>query len=98
MLSRAYASTPEQGARVSSVLAVVAALDVPIVYKAVDWWRGQHPIVFGAGKANPLAPENLMRTSGRGIFLMRSFMDDFRMRHLESGGTEVTLVKNLVSK
>jgi serine/threonine-protein kinase RsbW len=47
---------------------------------------------------DPLAPENLMRTSGRGIFLMRSFMDDFQMRHLESGGTEVTLVKNLVSK
>jgi heme exporter protein C len=56
LLSRAYASTPEQGARVASVLGVVAALDVPIVYKAVDWWRGQHPIVFGAGKTNPLAP------------------------------------------
>jgi heme exporter protein C len=56
LLSRAYAATPEQGARVASVLGVVAALDVPIVYKAVDWWRGQHPIVFGPGKANPLAP------------------------------------------
>lgn len=56
LLSRAYAATPEQGARVGSVLGVVAALDVPIVYKAVDWWRGQHPIVFGAGKGNPLAP------------------------------------------
>ena len=56
LLSRAYASAPEQGARVASVLGVVAALDVPIVYKAVDWWRGQHPIVFGAGKKNPLAP------------------------------------------
>jgi serine/threonine-protein kinase RsbW len=47
---------------------------------------------------DPLAPENLMRTSGRGIFLIRSFMDDFQMRRLESGGTEVTLVKHLVSK
>jgi heme exporter protein C len=56
LLSRAYASTPEQGARVASVLGVVAALDVPIVYKAVDWWRGQHPIVFGPGKTSPLAP------------------------------------------
>jgi heme exporter protein C len=56
LLSRAYAAAPEQGARVASVLGVVAALDVPIVYKAVDWWRGQHPIVFGAGKKNPLAP------------------------------------------
>jgi serine/threonine-protein kinase RsbW len=47
---------------------------------------------------DPLAPENLMRTSGRGIFLIRSFMDEFEMRHLEPGGTEVTLVKYMVSK
>jgi len=47
---------------------------------------------------DPLSPENLMRTSGRGIFLIRSFMDEFQMRHLELGGTEVTLVKYLVSK
>lgn len=47
---------------------------------------------------DPLAPENLLRTSGRGIFLMRSFMDAVDLRHLESGGTEVTLVKNMESK
>ena len=47
---------------------------------------------------DPLAPENLMKTSGRGIFLMRSLMDDFQIRQLESGGIEVTLIKNLVSK
>jgi serine/threonine-protein kinase RsbW len=47
---------------------------------------------------DPLAPENLLKTSGRGLFLVRSFMDDFQLRHLESGGTEVTLIKNLVSK
>jgi len=47
---------------------------------------------------DPLAPENLMATSGRGIFLIRSFMDEFRLRHLEPGGTEVTLVKYTVSK
>jgi serine/threonine-protein kinase RsbW len=47
---------------------------------------------------DPLAPENLMRTSGRGIFLIRSFMDEFAMRHLEPRGTEVTLVKYTGSK
>ena len=47
---------------------------------------------------DPLAPENLLRTSGRGIFLIRSFMDEFQIRHLEPGGTEVTLVKFAVSK
>jgi len=47
---------------------------------------------------DPLAPENLMRTSGRGLFLIRSFMDEFRIRRIEPGGTEVTLVKYVVSK
>jgi len=47
---------------------------------------------------DPLAPENLMRTSGRGLFLIRSFMDEFQVRRLEPGGTEVTLVKYMVSK
>jgi serine/threonine-protein kinase RsbW len=47
---------------------------------------------------DPLAPENLLRTSGRGIFLIRSFMDEFQVRRLETGGTEVTLVKHTVSK
>ena len=39
-----------------------------------------------------------MRTSGRGIFLIRSFMDEFQMRRRNPGGTEVTLVKYMVSK
>lgn len=47
---------------------------------------------------DPLAPDNLMRTSGRGIFLIRSFMDDFQVRKREPAGTEVTLVKFVVSK
>jgi serine/threonine-protein kinase RsbW len=47
---------------------------------------------------DPLAPENIMRTSGRGIFLIRSFMDEFRIRRLEPAGTEVTLVKYVASK
>jgi serine/threonine-protein kinase RsbW len=47
---------------------------------------------------DPLAPENLLKTSGRGIFLIRSFMDDVQLRRLESGGSEVTLVKNVESK
>jgi len=36
---------------------IVAALDVPIIYKAVDWWRGQHPVVFKPGKSGGLTPE-----------------------------------------
>jgi serine/threonine-protein kinase RsbW len=47
---------------------------------------------------DPLAPENIMRTSGRGIFLIREFMDEVRIRRLEPRGTEVTLVKYMASK
>jgi len=47
---------------------------------------------------DPVAQDNLMRQSGRGIFLMRAFMDDLQVRRLEPAGTEVTLVKNMVPK
>jgi len=47
---------------------------------------------------DPLSEENLMRASGRGIFLVRSFMDEFQIRRLEPAGTEVTLVKYMASK
>jgi serine/threonine-protein kinase RsbW len=43
---------------------------------------------------DPLAPDNLLRGTGRGIFLMRSFMDEVHFRQLHPG-TELTLVKNL---
>ncbi|MGH9718625.1 MAG: ATP-binding protein [Bryobacteraceae bacterium] len=42
---------------------------------------------------DPLAVENLLRTSGRGIFLVRSFMDDLQVHRLYTGGTEVILTK-----
>lgn len=43
---------------------------------------------------DPTTPENLLKQSGRGIFLMRAFMDEVRIRVL-SPGTEVTMVKNV---
>ena len=42
---------------------------------------------------DPLAPENLMRQSGRGLLLIRAFMDDFDLHPRPGGGTEVRLVK-----
>ncbi len=43
---------------------------------------------------DPLAPENLMKQSGRGIFLMRAFMDDVQFRKVDPG-TEITLIKRV---
>ena len=42
---------------------------------------------------NCLAPENLLKSSGRGIFLIRSFMDELVLRRAPQGGMEVFMVK-----
>ena len=43
---------------------------------------------------DPTKPENLLRGTGRGIFLIRSLMDEVHFRQLHPG-TELTLVKHL---
>jgi len=44
---------------------------------------------------DPLAEENLLSTSGRGIFLMRAFMDEFNVVPGRTGGAEIIMSKNL---
>jgi serine/threonine-protein kinase RsbW len=45
--------------------------------------------------ADPRTPENLLKTSGRGIFLMRSFMDEMTFQRAAEGGMEVRMVKRV---
>ena len=61
-----------------------------LVITIADQGKGLNP----ADVPDPLAPENLMKQSGRGIFLMRAFMDEVRFRKLDPG-TEITLMKRL---
>jgi serine/threonine-protein kinase RsbW len=44
---------------------------------------------------DPLANENLLRHSGRGLLLIQAFMDEFQIRPREPKGTEVKMVKIL---
>jgi serine/threonine-protein kinase RsbW len=44
---------------------------------------------------DPLAEENLLSTSGRGIFLMRAFMDEFDVVQGRTGGAEIVMSKRL---
>jgi serine/threonine-protein kinase RsbW len=44
---------------------------------------------------DPLAEENLLSTSGRGIFLMRAFMDEFNVVRGWTGGAEIVMSKTL---
>jgi len=61
-----------------------------LVFIITDQGKGLDPETL----PDPLAPENLLRGTGRGIFIIRSFMDEVHFRQLHPG-TELTLVKHL---
>lgn len=42
---------------------------------------------------DPLTEQNLLKASGRGIFLIRSFMDELHVRRLRPAGTEMRMIK-----
>jgi serine/threonine-protein kinase RsbW len=60
------------------------------VFTIADQGRGFDPDHL----PDPSAPENLLRGTGRGIFLIRSLMDEVHFRQLHPG-TELTLIKHL---
>ena len=62
-----------------------------LIVRVLDQGEGFDPEEI----ADPLAPENLLKASGRGIFFMRSFMDDVTLRRGDEGGMEVRMVKKL---
>ena len=43
LMVRAYAPEGSQGRRYSSVVALIGAIDAPIIYMATVWWRTAHP-------------------------------------------------------
>ncbi|MFH0991031.1 MAG: ATP-binding protein [bacterium] len=64
--------------------------DKRFVLKVRDEGSGFDP----SSVPNPIEEKNLLKTSGRGIFLMRSLMDDVKFK-VTKKGTEVELVINL---
>lgn len=62
-----------------------------LVIRVEDQGEGFDPDTL----ANPLAPENILKSSGRGIFLIRSFMDDVDLQRVPGGGMAVRMVKKV---
>ena len=63
LILRQSAEEKEQAARWAAVVAIVGALDVPIIYKSVEWWRGLHPKVLrvsGGGGLDPIMERTLL--------------------------------------
>lgn len=44
---------------------------------------------------DPLAEENLLKQSGRGILLIQAFVDEFRVERGRPSGTQITMTKYL---
>jgi serine/threonine-protein kinase RsbW len=83
----------EDSSKTVTIEFALDAADRPteLVVRVIDQGKGFEPDAV----ANPLAPENLLKSSGRGIFFMRSFMDDVEMNRVPDGGMEVRMVKKL---
>jgi serine/threonine-protein kinase RsbW len=62
-----------------------------LILRVRDQGEGFDPSIL----SNPLAPENLLSPTGRGIFLIRSFMDDVRIERLPEGGMEISMTKRV---
>lgn len=73
------------------------------VHLSVSKGRGQMTITVrdeGEGfehkeVPDPLSEENLLRQSGRGLLLIKAFVDELHIHHAQPAGTEVKLVKYL---
>jgi serine/threonine-protein kinase RsbW len=71
---------------------IVASFEVTaedLIIRIADQGLGLDPTAL----PDPLAPENILRGSGRGIFLIKAFMDEVHFRELHPG-TELTLIKH----
>ncbi|GCE48474.1 heme exporter protein C [Thermosporothrix hazakensis] len=55
LMLRSYMGRTLDSMRVGAVMAILGAIDVPIIYLAVNWWRGQHPT-----QVSQLPPEMLL--------------------------------------
>jgi heme exporter protein C len=56
LVLRGSAENADQAARWGAIVAVVGFLDLPIIYKSVEWWRGLHPKVLKASGGQGLDP------------------------------------------
>ena len=70
-----------------------AASPNELVVRVLDQGEGFDPEEV----ADPLAPENILKSSGRSIFFMRNFMDDVTLKRGKEGGMEVRMVKKLAT-
>lgn len=76
----------DQSARFAAIVAIVGALDVPIIYKSVEWWRGLHPKVLkvsGGGGLDPAMARSLLVCTVAFLFLFAAlYLERLRLGRL----------------
>ena len=77
--------------REKSVYFTIASEPTRLSVRILDEGQGFDPDEV----PDPLAEGNLLRTSGRGLLFMRSFVDEISIGRAAEGGTEVLMVKEL---
>jgi serine/threonine-protein kinase RsbW len=73
------------------VLLMFTIADKALEVSIHDQGQGFDPTAI----ADPLAQENLLKVDGRGIFFMKSFMDEVSYAFPPQGGTLVRMLKRL---
>ena len=86
LLLRQNAEDQDQAARWAAIVGIVGALDMPIIYKSVEWWRGLHPKVLkisGGGGLDPVMERTLLvcTVTMLGVFSCL-FLERFRLGRL----------------
>jgi serine/threonine-protein kinase RsbW len=82
----------DAGKRVFVEFETATRADIPeLAIKIRDQGEGFDPEQV----ANPLDAENLLKSSGRGIFLIRNFMEDVHLQRAPEGGMEIRMVKRV---
>jgi heme exporter protein C len=59
---RSYAGDRQRAARHSAVLAIIGAIDIPIIHQSVEWWRTLHPEPVVLDTSGPNLPDSMLAT------------------------------------
>ena len=97
LMVRSYAPKGSQGARYGAVVALIGAVDAPIIFMATVWWRTAHPELNlgpAATDANSICPSKICTTLLVSAFMFTvlyvyMLIERYSMRRTETALDEV---------
>jgi len=82
-LVRSFSTDVERAARISAVVALIGAIDIPIIHQSVEWWRTLHPEPVVLDTGGPNLPDSMLATlivCFVGFTLLFAYMTWMRVR------------------